>query len=85
MICAPIKVRDAVTACLYITHDQVRNLFGETEVRLAEFVATIAGAACENAEGFAQLQLLNETLEQRVELRTRNTGRRVSTRSLLTG
>jgi two-component system sensor kinase len=70
VICAPIKVRDAVTAFLYVTHDQVRNLFGETEIRLADFVATIAGAACENAEGFAQLQLLNETLEQRVAERT---------------
>ena len=35
------------------------------EERLANFIATIAGAALENAEGFHQLQKLNETLEQR--------------------
>ena len=37
---------------------------------LANFIATIAGAALENAEGFQQLQGLNETLEQRVAERT---------------
>jgi len=37
---------------------------------MAEFIATIAGAALENAEGFAELKHLNETLEQRVAERT---------------
>ena len=49
---------------------QVRSLFGPDEERLANFIATIAGAALENAEGFQQLQSLNETLEQRVAERT---------------
>ena len=38
--------------------------------RLAAFIATIAGAALENSEGFAELRRLNETLEQRVAERT---------------
>ena len=51
-------------------HGQIRNLFGLDEKRLADFVATIAGAALENAQGFQQLQQLNETLELRVAERT---------------
>ena len=57
-------------ACVYVTHRHVRGLFGPDEERLANFIATIAGAALENAEGFQQLQRLNETLEQRVADRT---------------
>ena len=69
-ICVPIHVRGRLTACLYITHGQVRELFGADEERLANFVATIAGAALENAEGFEELEALNATLERRVADRT---------------
>ena len=69
-ISAPIFVRGRTAACLYVAHYQVQGLFGLDEERLADFIATIAGAALENAEGFHQLQQLNETLEQRVAERT---------------
>jgi two-component system sensor kinase len=69
-LCAPIFVRGRAVACLYLAHSQVRGLFGEDEQRLADFIATIAGAALENAEGYQQLQQLNETLELRVAERT---------------
>ncbi len=69
-LCTPIFVRRRPTACFLVTHRHLTNLFGEDEVRLAEFIATIAGAALENAEGFAELQNLNATLEQRVAERT---------------
>jgi two-component system sensor kinase len=48
----------------------VADLFGEVEERLADFIATLSGAALENAAGFEQLQRLNESLEQRVADRT---------------
>ena len=70
ILCAPIRVRGRLVACLYVTHDHVRELFGPDEERLADFIATIAGAALENAEGFAELQQLNASLEQRVADRT---------------
>ncbi|WP_428308216.1 ATP-binding protein [Lacipirellula sp.] len=70
VLCVPIYVRGRAVACLYVTHDQIRDLFGPDEERLADFVATIAGAALENAEGFAELQQLNASLEQRVAERT---------------
>ncbi|HEY4312328.1 MAG TPA: response regulator [Pirellulales bacterium] len=69
-LCTPLYVRGAAVACLYVTHEHVRGLFGADEERLADYIATIAGAALENAEGFTQLQTLNESLEQRVEERT---------------
>ncbi|HEV3416415.1 MAG TPA: response regulator [Pirellulales bacterium] len=66
----PVLARGQAVACLSVVHEQVRDLFGEDEKRLADFVATIAGAAFENAQGFQQLQQLNATLEQRVAERT---------------
>ncbi|NUQ66398.1 MAG: response regulator, partial [Pirellulales bacterium] len=69
-LCAPMYVRGRSAACLYATHEHVRGLFGRDEERLADFIATIAGAALENAEGFAELQRWNETLEGRVAERT---------------
>lgn len=69
-ICAPIFVRGRAAACVYVAHYQVQGLFGADEERLADFIATIAGAALENADGFQQLQHLNATLEQRVAERT---------------
>jgi signal transduction histidine kinase/CheY-like chemotaxis protein len=69
-LCAPIFVRGRTDACLYVAHYQAQCRFGPDEERLADFIATIAGAALENAEGFAQLQRLNETLELRVAERT---------------
>jgi two-component system sensor kinase len=70
VLCVPIYVRGRAVACLYVAHYQVRSLFGADEERLANFIAAIAGAALENAEGFQQLQDLNETLEERVAERT---------------
>lgn len=69
-LCVPIYARDAPHACLYVTHDEISGLFGEEERRLARFVATLAGAALENAENFRELETLNRTLEHRVEART---------------
>ncbi|MDX6718174.1 MAG: hypothetical protein QOJ63_428 [Solirubrobacteraceae bacterium] len=69
-LCAPIFVRGHATACLYVTHDQFGELFGEEEDRLAAFISTLAGAALENAEGFSEVQALSVSLEQRVAERT---------------
>jgi len=69
-LAVPIQVRGKTVACLYTVHEHVLGLFGADEERLADFIATIAGAALENAEGFLELQRLNETLELRVAERT---------------
>ncbi len=69
-LCAPIFVRGAPAGCFYVDHRHVSGLFGDDEQKLAEFIATIAGAALENAAGFAELERLNETLEQKVAERT---------------
>ena len=69
-LCAPLFVRGRAIACLCVVHEHVKDLFGPDEERLADFVATIAGAALENSENFAELQCLNQTLEGRVAERT---------------
>jgi diguanylate cyclase (GGDEF)-like protein/PAS domain S-box-containing protein len=51
VLCAPIVCDDRVVACFYVTHHEVGDLFGATEVQLAEFIATVAGAALEHVAG----------------------------------
>lgn len=60
VLAAPIHVRGQVAFLLYVTHRQVGRLFGEVEGRLAEFITALAGAALENAAGFAETRLLAE-------------------------
>ncbi len=56
LLCAPIFARGRPAACLYVAHHEVRGLFGPDEARLAGFIATLAGAALENAEGFQEVR-----------------------------
>jgi signal transduction histidine kinase/tetratricopeptide (TPR) repeat protein len=69
-ICAPIFVRGVPAACFYAAHFGLTDLFGEDDVRVAEYVAAIAGAALENAQGFAEVEALQRSLEHRVADRT---------------
>jgi len=69
-LCVAILVRGRATSCLYVSHSRLGGLFGEEEERLAAFIATLAGAALENAEGFSEVQALSESLEARVVERT---------------
>jgi len=69
-LAAPIFVRGRVVACWLAVHRQVSDLFDAEERRLAEFVSALAGAALENAEGFAEVQDLSHSLERRVDERT---------------
>jgi diguanylate cyclase (GGDEF)-like protein/PAS domain S-box-containing protein len=50
-LCAPIVSDGQVVACFYLTHHHVNDLFGDIEVQLAEFIATLAGAALEHVAG----------------------------------
>jgi PAS domain S-box-containing protein len=50
-LAAPIMVAGEPTTCLYATHRQIGQLFGDEEVQLAAFIATLAGAALEHLAG----------------------------------
>src|SRR5690606_34941654 len=67
ILCIPIRVRGEAHACLYLTHAEVDDLFGESERRIGDFLGTLAGAALENADGFARLEALSRELERRVD------------------
>ncbi|HEY6397008.1 MAG TPA: EAL domain-containing protein, partial [Solirubrobacteraceae bacterium] len=64
-LCAPIAVRGRSVGCFYVEHRRISGLFGEDERRIAGFVATLAGAALENADGFAAAQDLTSSLSKR--------------------
>ena len=51
VLVAPIMVDGKALWCFYITHSQLGELFGEEEIQLASFVATLAGAAFEHLAG----------------------------------
>jgi two-component system sensor kinase len=51
VLCAPVICEGQVVACFYVTHRQVNDLFGGVEIQLAEFIATLAGAALEHVAG----------------------------------
>ncbi|MDQ6909770.1 MAG: EAL domain-containing protein [Actinomycetota bacterium] len=53
VLCAPVLsgVPARAVACFYVTHAQVGGLFSDEEIRLAEFIATLAGAALEHLAG----------------------------------
>ncbi len=48
---APIAVHGEVRSCLYVTHRQLGELFGEEEVQLASVIVSLAGAAYEHLLG----------------------------------
>lgn len=73
-ICVPFRVRDRIEGCFYLTHRRVGTLFDKEEVRLAEFIAALTGAALENADGFDRLKRINEDFQQ--ELRRRELAER---------
>lgn len=64
VLCAPILVRGEVAAVFRVTNHKLAGAFGPEEVRLAEYIATLAGAALENARGFAEVTALSEERER---------------------
>ncbi len=51
VLAAPIIVHGETRYCFYVTHSQISELFGDEEIQLAAFVASLAGAAFEHLEG----------------------------------
>ncbi|MEM6468661.1 MAG: ATP-binding protein [Planctomycetota bacterium] len=69
-LCSPIKVRGQNAYYLYIANSYMMGMVGDDELRIATYLTSAAGAAFEKADGFAQLQELNLTLEGKVAERT---------------
>ncbi len=64
VICAPILVRGQVAALFCVTTPKLSGAFGPEEIRIAEYITTLAGAALENAQGFAEVNALSEERER---------------------
>ncbi len=69
-LCSPITVHGEVAACLYVANEFLSGLFGENEIRIADYVTTTAGSALEKSDGFRRLEELNVGLEKIVHERT---------------
>ncbi len=69
-LCSPIDVNGETIAFLYLVNKRFSGLFGDDEVRIADYLASAAGAALEKADGFRKLQDLNQNLERKVQDRT---------------
>jgi signal transduction histidine kinase/DNA-binding NarL/FixJ family response regulator/tetratricopeptide (TPR) repeat protein len=69
-LASPVLVRGERVAVLLAANSEVSDLFGQNEIRIANYIATISGAALENSDSFRRLQDLNANLERIVALRT---------------
>ncbi|WP_158222810.1 ATP-binding protein [Rhodopirellula sp. MGV] len=69
-LCCPILVRGRIEAHVYVANSFMMGMFGDDELRIANYLSSAAGAAFEKADGFRQLQELNQTLERKVAERT---------------
>jgi signal transduction histidine kinase/tetratricopeptide (TPR) repeat protein len=58
-LCTPILLHGQPVACFVALHTKIQHFFGPEELRLAEFVSTVASVALENAEGFSHVEALS--------------------------
>ncbi|MGH9279351.1 MAG: EAL domain-containing protein, partial [Acidimicrobiales bacterium] len=73
VLCAPIVCEDEVVACFSVIHRQIGDLFSRDEVTLAEFIATLAGAALEHVAGTeARLRSLAQNSSDVITIVDRN-------------
>ncbi len=67
---APIRVLGRIRAFIYALQSEPASGFGRQDARLADYVATLAGASLENSMRYRELKTMNLTLEDRVAQRT---------------
>jgi hypothetical protein len=71
LLCAPVTIKNQTSLCLYIVNHRISNFFRQEDVRLADFVSSLAGAAFENAAGFHKISSLTDSLRVDVEERVK--------------
>ncbi|MEM7475722.1 MAG: ATP-binding protein, partial [Planctomycetota bacterium] len=69
-LACPILLNGSTKFFIYVANTHFNSLFGDDECRIASYLASAAGGALERADGWGQLEALNESLEQRVQDRT---------------
>jgi signal transduction histidine kinase len=53
---APVFAHGKLAGALFASHSRIRGLFAQDELAIVNFLTTLAGAALENAEGFARAE-----------------------------
>jgi len=69
-LCSPVHVNGGTAAFLYLNNRRFCGLYGEDEIRIADYLTSAAGVALEKADSFQKLRDLNQTLEAKVKQRT---------------
>jgi serine/threonine-protein kinase len=70
-LCAPIMVDGEVKGAFVVSHRLIDGLFGPEEQRVAEFIATLAGASLERLRSYQQVEQLVDQLRRQVAERSR--------------
>lgn len=67
ILCSPIVVSGQTQFCFYVVYKKSETFFGEDELRLADYISALVGAAFENAQGFEKISSLSKSLERDIE------------------
>lgn len=67
VLSSPISIQNEMSIVLYISYEHMADFFGEDDVRLADFIVALAGAAFENAQGFEKINKMTKSLEKDIE------------------
>lgn len=63
LLIMPIFSNEGKNYCAYICHPEIERFFGEDEIKLAEFVASLIEVAIDNAFSFQKIRELTNSLE----------------------
>jgi len=71
ILCMPIQDRGKILAIAYLEHRTARAVFTRDRITIVRFLCSQAAISLENAQLYSQLEGYSQTLEQKVEERTR--------------
>ncbi len=71
VLCFPLIVKKQVLGVLYLENSLVKSVFSDTQVKFIDLLTAQAAIALQNAILLQDITLINQTLEERVEVRTK--------------
>ncbi len=71
VVCVPLRCHDRFLGTIYLDTTDAKHFFKPEDVTFLEGFANLAAIAIENARAYEAIRQLNENLERKVELRTR--------------
>ncbi len=69
-ICVPILLGNRAIGTIYVDNRHLTNIFSEEDVNFLQAFANLLGIAIRNALAYKEIEMLNRSLEEKVEQRT---------------